>query len=67
MTKTTAPAIAAHLRLANSGADEADYFRMTGADLKANAEAGDTLAQAEIDRRKANRVAKSAARKAAAA
>lgn len=66
MVETTAVAIAKRTRLAPSG-DELDYFRMTGADLKAEAEAGDAAASAEIARRKANRALKSAAKKAAAA
>lgn len=41
------------------------YFGATGAELLALAAGGDSLAQAEIDRRKANRAAKAAARKAA--
>jgi len=67
MVKTIAPAVAAHDRLALIGGQELDYFRRTGADLKADAEAGDMLAAAEISRRKANRASKSAARKAASA
>lgn len=65
MVKTIAAGIAPRLRLAASG-DELDYFRMGSADLKANAESGDTAASAEIARRKANRAAKAAAKVAAA-
>lgn len=66
MTETVAAAVAQRIRLAPSG-DELDYFRMTGADLKAMHEEGDEAAGAEIARRKANRKAKSAAKSAAAA
>lgn len=67
MAPRTAPAIAQHVKLTLIGGEEVNYFSMSGADLKADAEGGDTLAAAEIARRKANRAAKSAARKAAAA
>lgn len=42
-----------------------DYFRSTGAELRAMAEGGDKGAADEITRRKANRAAKSAAKSAA--
>ena len=67
MSPRIAPAIASHVKLTLIGGKELDYFGMSGADLKAESEAGDTLAAAEIARRKANRTAKSAARKAATA
>lgn len=66
MVETVAAGIAPRVRLAASDG-ELDYFRMTGADLKAEAESGNADAAAEIARRKGNRVLKAAAKKAAAA